>query len=39
MIPVDRGQLFEAELVGTIGTVPHTRFLHAKILPNRPAAS
>ena len=29
-VPVDRGELFEAEFVGAIGAVPHTRFLHAK---------
>ena len=28
-IPVDRGEIFEAEFVGAVGAVPHTRFLHA----------
>ena len=27
---MDRGEVFKAELIGAIGTVPHTRFLHAK---------
>jgi hypothetical protein len=29
-IPMDRGQIFEAELIGAASAVPHTRFLHAK---------
>src|SRR5215471_13336479 len=27
-IPVNRGQISEAELIGAMGTVPQTRFLH-----------
>ena len=29
-VPVDRGEIFEAEFVGAMSAVPHTRFLHAK---------
>ncbi len=34
VIPVDRGEIFEAEFVGAMSAVPHTRFLHAK--PSQP---
>ena len=34
-IPVDRGEVLKAEFVGAIGTVPHTRFLHANSSPTR----
>src|SRR3954447_19830710 len=36
-IPVDRGQLFEAELIGAVNAVPHTRFLHGRPPSTHPA--
>ncbi len=30
-IPVHAGEVFEAEFVGAVGAVPHTRLLHASL--------
>src|ERR1700722_3006584 len=34
-IPVNRGEIFEAEFVGAVGAVPRTRFLHSIPPPPR----
>src|SRR5262249_19401712 len=38
-IPVHRGEIFEAELVGAVGTVAQTRFLHERPPTTHPAAA
>ncbi len=38
-IPMNRGEILEAEFVGAIGTVSQTRFLHGKTSTTTPAAA
>src|SRR6185436_12409963 len=35
-IPVDRGQVLEAEFLGAVCAVPQTRFFHANLRPSVP---
>jgi hypothetical protein len=35
-VPVDCGEIFEAEFVSAVSAVPHTLLLHAKFLPTQP---
>ena len=37
-VPMDAGEIFEAELVSTVGAVAQTRLFHGKSLLTRPAA-
>ncbi len=38
-IPMNCSKVFKAELVGAVGTVPHTRLFHVNLRLKRPAAA
>jgi hypothetical protein len=35
-VPVDCGEILEAEFVSAVSAVPHTLLLHPKFLPTQP---